>query len=187
MHSTLVRAQNVFGYFTSVAFAVAAIIAVSVIISPQTPTANIELRNVQVVKGRPHYYSRKKEEYAHVKFDVDMGIYFPLVPSPHSPPIATQTPPRTSNLSTLFNWNTKQVFLYILAEYPSPSPSSEPPTQAIIWDAIIPSTSAPWHHNQYIHPHFSTSSSARRARGPAYASTKPGDAPGKLKLRNQKP
>jgi hypothetical protein len=25
------------------------------------------------VKGRPHYYSYKKEEYAHIKFDLDAG------------------------------------------------------------------------------------------------------------------
>ena len=48
MHSSLVRIQNVFGYFTTVAFVVAAAIAVSVVLSPQTPTAKLELRNVQV-------------------------------------------------------------------------------------------------------------------------------------------
>jgi hypothetical protein len=48
MHSTLVRIQNVFGFFTSVAFAVAAAIAVSVVLSPQTPSAKLELGNVQV-------------------------------------------------------------------------------------------------------------------------------------------
>jgi signal peptidase complex subunit 3 len=73
MHSSLVRVQNVFGYFTSVAFAVAAAIAISVVLSPQAPEAGLQLRNVQVVKGRPHYYSTKKEEYAHVRFDLDAG------------------------------------------------------------------------------------------------------------------
>jgi hypothetical protein len=73
MHSALVRLQNVFGFFTTVAFSVAAVIALSSFITPQSPSANIQLRNVQVVKGRPHYYSYKKEEYAHVKFDLDAG------------------------------------------------------------------------------------------------------------------
>lgn len=48
MHSSLVRIQNVFGFFTSVAFAVMAGIALSVVLSPQTPSAKLELRNVQV-------------------------------------------------------------------------------------------------------------------------------------------
>lgn len=48
MHSVLTRAQNVFGFFTSVAFFVAGLIAVSVVLSPQAPTGSIQLRNVQV-------------------------------------------------------------------------------------------------------------------------------------------
>lgn len=75
MHSTLVRFQTVFGFFTSAAFAVAAAIAFSVLLIPQAPSASLELKNVQVVKGRPHYYSTKREEYAHVKFDLDAGMY----------------------------------------------------------------------------------------------------------------
>jgi hypothetical protein len=73
MHSTLVRLQNVFGFFTTVAFTVATVIALSSFITPQNPSASIQLRNVQVVKGRPHYYSPKREEYAHVRFDLDAG------------------------------------------------------------------------------------------------------------------
>lgn len=74
MHSNLVRVQNVFGFFTTVAFTVAAVIALSSFISPQDPSASISLRNVQVVKGRPHYYSSKREEYAHIKFDLDASM-----------------------------------------------------------------------------------------------------------------
>lgn len=48
MHSSLVRIQNVFGFFTSVAFAVAAAIAVSVLLSPQAPSASLDLKNVRV-------------------------------------------------------------------------------------------------------------------------------------------
>ena len=77
MHSALVRLQNVFGFFTTVAFTVAAVIALSSFVSPQTPSASVQLRNVQVVKGRPHYYSYKKEEYAHIKFDLDTGTSLP--------------------------------------------------------------------------------------------------------------
>ncbi len=48
MHSTFSRAQNVFGFFTTVIFVVSAIIASSVLFFPQNPTADISLRNVQV-------------------------------------------------------------------------------------------------------------------------------------------
>jgi signal peptidase complex subunit 3 len=82
MHSALVRLQNVFGFFTTVAFTVAAVVALSSFVHPQSPNANIQLRNVQVVKGRPHYYSYKKEEYAHIKFDLDTGTLSPLHTQP---------------------------------------------------------------------------------------------------------
>ncbi|KAK0857884.1 Signal peptidase complex subunit [Friedmanniomyces endolithicus] len=149
MHNNLTRIQNVFGFFTSVAFAVAAVIAVSVVLSAQSPSASLQLRNVQVVKGRPHYYSTKREEYAHVKFDLDAGIIHP--PPLHCPPNHSLIPLHL-DLSTLFNWNTKQIFAYITASYPSSDPSTIPRSEAIIWDAVIPATNAPAHPNTYIHP-----------------------------------
>ncbi|KAF1812184.1 signal peptidase 22 kDa subunit [Eremomyces bilateralis CBS 781.70] len=157
MHSALVRLQNVFGFFTTVASCIAILIAFSSFTSPQTPSASLKLRNVQVVKGRPHYYSSKKEEYAHIKFDLD------------------------TDLSSLFNWNTKQVFLYIKATYPPTSPS-EPRTEAILWDAILAGPIQPPHHNHWD-PHASTKS--RRSKSPPKSpSTKP---PGIFKLANQRP
>jgi signal peptidase complex subunit 3 len=48
MHSSLVRAQNVFGFFTTMAFVVAAAIAVSDIFSPRETFANVKLRDVEV-------------------------------------------------------------------------------------------------------------------------------------------
>ena len=48
MHSTVVRVQNVFGFFTTVAFVVAGLIALSDVFSPRTPSAKVSLRDVQV-------------------------------------------------------------------------------------------------------------------------------------------
>jgi signal peptidase complex subunit 3 len=56
-----------------------------------------------------------------------------------------------TDLNSLFNWNTKQVFLYLKAVYPSSDPD-QPASEAIIWDAILASDSAPWHVNHYVHP-----------------------------------
>ncbi|KAJ4316615.1 Signal peptidase complex subunit [Neodidymelliopsis sp. IMI 364377] len=167
MHSTLVRLQNVFGFFTTVAFTVAAVIALSSFVSPQSPNASIQMRNVQVVKGRPHYYSYKREEYAHVKFDLD------------------------TDLTSLFNWNTKQVFLYLKAVYPSLH-ASEPASEAIIWDAILASSSAPWHQNHYIHPDPKSKSKLPKKSKKAMLKDKsaPSASPfpaGELHLSNQRP
>ena len=48
MHSTLVRGQNVFGFFTTVVSFVAGFIALSVLVTPPSPTATLALRNVQM-------------------------------------------------------------------------------------------------------------------------------------------
>jgi signal peptidase complex subunit 3 len=87
----------------------------------------------------------------------------------------------------LFNWNTKQVFLYITATWPSHKPS-EPPSKAIIWDAILPSKSAPWHHNQYIQPVKSSKGSTKSKKSSSKSVTKDSqNTPGVLHLTNQRP
>lgn len=144
MYSSIVRLQNTFGFFTTVVFVVACFIAASDLLSPRTPTVGLlKTTNVQVyaslllpctsstrqltpsppysVRGRPHYYSSKKEEYAIIKFSLD------------------------ADLSTLFTWNTKQVFVYVTAEWPSAGGSGSgqnATNQAVIWDSIITSPSA---------------------------------------------
>ncbi|KAL8711424.1 MAG: hypothetical protein Q9220_004082 [cf. Caloplaca sp. 1 TL-2023] len=164
MHSTLVRVQNVFGFFTTVAFCTAIVVALSVTIIPQAPSAAIELRNVQVVKGRPHYHSPKREEYAHIKFDLD------------------------ADFASLFNWNTKQVFVWITATYPSKS-SSEPPSQAIIWDTIVNSESQKNPSTPFTLYASLTSPPAPsiNARRPSKSRQEIKLAPGVLRLKNSKP
>ncbi|KAJ5573760.1 Signal peptidase 22kDa subunit [Penicillium hispanicum] len=150
MHSSLNRAQAVFGFFTTVALVVAGLAALSTLLFPtDATTASVQLKNVQVegghgvleaehgesklmlilppgrinrVKGRPHYYSTKREEYAQLRFDLD------------------------ADLTPLFNWNTKQLFVYVYATYSS---SDKPDslvrdTEAVVWDTIIPATPSPY-------------------------------------------
>jgi len=158
MYSGIVRIQNTFGFFTTVVSVVAAFIALSSFFFPQSPSAELIMRDVRVAKGRAHYYSTRREEYAHVKFTLDM------------------------DLSSLYNWNTKQVFVYITASYPSNKPS-EPPTKSIIWDAILPSKLAPYHQNQYIHPGPDPKSKRRPSKYTRIYSDS--DVPGKMKLKGK--
>lgn len=117
MYSSLVRIQNTFGFFTTVAFVVAAFIAATDLLAPRAPSGFLKTTNLQVVKGRPHYYSTKKEEYAIIKFSLD------------------------ADLSSLFTWNTKQVFVYVTAEWPAKD-GSNATNQAVIWDSIITAPSS---------------------------------------------
>ena len=74
------------------------------------------------VKGRPHYYSSRKEEYAIIKFSLD------------------------ADLSSLFTWNTKQIFVYVTADWTTPAAFTKDGrphnNSAVIWDSIITSPSA---------------------------------------------
>ncbi|KAL8870398.1 MAG: hypothetical protein Q9174_003551 [Haloplaca sp. 1 TL-2023] len=164
MHSALVRVQNVFGFFTTVAFCTAFVVALSVIVIPQAPSADIQLRNVQVVKGRPNYHSTKKEEYAHIRFDLD------------------------ADLTSLFNWNTKQLFVWLTATYPPRTPT-EAPSQAVIWDAIInsesqknPSTPFTVYANYMNPPKKPT-----KAKRPSKSKQEVEMAPGLIRLQSSKP
>jgi signal peptidase complex subunit 3 len=85
---------------------------------------------VHSVRGRPHYYSTKKEEYAHIRFDLD------------------------ADLSSLFTWNTKQVFVWISATWPNANATAREmgvgPNEAVIWDAIYTSPSADYLRNMGV-------------------------------------
>lgn len=109
---------------------------------------------MQVVKGRPHYYSTKREEYAQVRFDLQ------------------------ADLSSLFTWNTKQVFVYVTVNYPSASGEM---SESVIWDLIIPTTATPYSFQTLKAQYWDTRKKSKRPK------TKALDKPGVITLKNQKP
>lgn len=169
MHSALNRLQTTFGFFTTCAFTLAGIIAfLSLLPFPAptgSPAAKINQRDVQVVKGRPHYYSTKREEYAVIRFDLD------------------------ADLSPLFTWNTKQLFVYVTANYPSASGKGVEQSESVIWDLIIPATATPWSFQTLRNIYFPSKKylleqKREKKRKPT---TKAVSLPGRLNLKNQKP
>ncbi|KAK8148324.1 Signal peptidase complex subunit [Beauveria asiatica] len=152
MYNSFNRIQNVFGFFTTVACVFGAFIAATDFFSPREPSGIIAPDNIQVVKGRPHYYSTKKEEYAVIRFSLD------------------------ADLSSLFTWNTKNLFVYVTADWPGVDNTTN---SAVIWDSIITNPSAD--HLLNIGP--ATLKKLRKSS--AGKSIDPNR--GKLKLKNQKP
>src|SRR5256885_4363294 len=169
MHNTLNRIQNVFGFFTSCAFALAAIIAVLSVVPIPTPTsspsASISVHNVQVVKGRPHSYSTRREEYASIRFNLDAA------------------------LSSLFTWNTKQIFVYVMATYPSSSTAGVGSSDAVVWDMIIPAPATPYSFQNLKARYFPNKSTkgVKARKSSTSSTTKELVKPGVLALKNQKP
>ncbi|CAD6500367.1 BgTH12-07544 [Blumeria graminis f. sp. triticale] len=117
MFSTSNRLQNLFGFFTTVALVLGALIAASDLLAPRTPRASLSLKDVNVIRGRPNHYSTKREDYGVIRFSL------------------------SADLSSLFTWNTKQVFVYVSATWPN-STSSQVSNEVVIWDSIITNPSA---------------------------------------------
>lgn len=173
MHNALNRLSTTFSFASSCALTLACVIALlSIIPVPapsSSPTASIAVTNVQVVKGRPHYYASKREEYAQIRFDLD------------------------ADLSGLFTWNTKQVFVYVTANYPSNSNGGS--SEAVIWDTIISTTSTPFSVQNLKAQYWDTkskkknskSSNSKNRRGSNDKSATDLIKPGLISLRNQKP
>jgi Signal peptidase subunit len=175
MHNALARLQTTLSFASTCAFALAGIIAfLSIIPFPPSSSslgASISATNVQVVKGRPHRYATEREEYAQIRFDLD------------------------ANLSPLFTWNTKQVFVYVTANYPSNSEGAS--SEAVIWDTIIPATSTPFSLQTLKSQYWDTKSKKKNSkrsksktrRGSNEKTTTTTDLtkPGVISLKNQKP
>lgn len=175
MHNALNRLQTTFGFFTTCAFTLSGIIAFLSILaivptsSPAgQPSAVIKQRDIQVAKGRPHYYSSQREQYAQIFFDLD------------------------ADLSPLFTWNTKQLFVYVTANYPSSDGKEQ--SELVIWDTIIPATATPWSLQNIKSTYFpdkktlrAQKSKNKKAGDKQKPVTKALTKPGRLNLKNQKP
>ena len=154
MYNALTRVQNTFGLFTTTAFVVALLVALTDFGALRAPSGEIIPSEIKVcvspllpfspspplppsvprtplpsptshqlthpsARGRPHHYSPRKEEHASIRFSLD------------------------ADLSSLFTWNTKNLFVYVTAEWPdADAPDGTPTNSAVIWDSIITAPSA---------------------------------------------
>ncbi|KAI5480662.1 hypothetical protein MNV49_007589 [Pseudohyphozyma bogoriensis] len=113
MHNFLARANHLSALATSVLITLLCAISLSTFVLPSTPSeaALLKVSNLNVVVGRSNFEHRPRErEFAFAKFDV------------------------MTDLTPLFHWNTKQVFLYLVAEYSTPT---HPSNEVVIWDRIV--------------------------------------------------
>jgi hypothetical protein len=171
MHTALNRLQNTFGFFTTCCAITAGLISLMTVFpwpEPTTfPKAVVGATDIQVVKGRPHYSSPIREQYAQIRFNLD------------------------ADLTSLFTWNTKQLFVYVTAEYPNTVGGI---SEAVIWDTIIAATDSPYSFQnlkaQYWEPYMGKVKSKRSAKAnkaPKTAKTTDLVLPGLIKLKNSKP
>ncbi|KAI9342527.1 signal peptidase 22kDa subunit [Obelidium mucronatum] len=118
LSTSLNRLNAVTSFFSSVFFGVLAVVAITgpaLLYSASTPSVNVNMAKASVKMGRlGYYYDQKKPltELATVHFDLN------------------------ADLSPLFNWNTKQLFVFLVAEYRTDSHNFN---QVTLWDDIITS------------------------------------------------
>ncbi|KAI1305578.1 hypothetical protein EDD11_004913 [Mortierella claussenii] len=108
------RANAVMAFSLSAIFCLLGAIALSALIFPANPVSSVELDSIKVVTGRYDKiwtdYKTRDNEFANTVLKID------------------------ADLSSLFHWNTKQLFVYAVAEYSTPT---HPKNEIVLWDTII--------------------------------------------------
>ncbi|KAI9455359.1 signal peptidase 22kDa subunit [Lactarius psammicola] len=110
MHSIYARVNNVSATLSSTVMVLLVAIALSSFIFTAQPTGSLDVATVKVFAGEARRYPHRRQEYAFVNFNI------------------------TADLSPLFHWNTKQLFVYLEAEYTN---AKGVRNQVVFWDRII--------------------------------------------------
>ncbi|KAJ1913367.1 Signal peptidase complex subunit [Tieghemiomyces parasiticus] len=114
MYNLLQRLNAVATFTLTVAFVLMTIVAYTSLYIPNDARVDVTLRAVKVQKGAsyPDQFdpSTRRAHHARLAFDIE------------------------SHAASLFNWNTKQVFMMLVAEYETPENSVN---KVVLWDSII--------------------------------------------------
>eukprot|EP00126_Sphaerothecum_destruens_P010938 Sdes_comp20827_c0_seq3m17411 len=110
MHSVTARINSVLAFGAAALCLLTFLCFLSSLPFDPIPKVQFNLKNVKIGNVTEYGISNKKVDLALVSFDL------------------------STDLECLFNWNVKQVFLYLIAEY---STSNNPRNQVVIWDKII--------------------------------------------------
>lgn len=110
MHSIVSRINNTSAFLSSCMMALLAAIALSSFALTTQPQGDLAISSIKVVSSNARRYPNKKQDMAFVHFNI------------------------TADLTPLFHWNTKQLFLYLEAEYAN---AQGVKNEVVIWDRIV--------------------------------------------------
>jgi len=110
MHSIYQRFNNLSALLSSCALALLGAIAISSFFLGADPKGTLGVGNIKVFPGSNRHFRQKNHEYSFMRFNI------------------------SADLTPLFNWNTKQLFLYVGAEYESADGTKN---DVVIWDRIV--------------------------------------------------
>lgn len=110
MHTFWTRGNAVFAFTLSVLATMTFAAFLSTSFNDNRTSVRISSRNAQV-KNIPNYSAnRAKNDLASLSLDVEM------------------------DMSSIFNWNVKQLFIFLVAEYSTPTNEVN---QVVLWDKIV--------------------------------------------------
>ncbi|KDQ12085.1 hypothetical protein BOTBODRAFT_34702 [Botryobasidium botryosum FD-172 SS1] len=110
MHSIYHRASNIASLLSTCVCALLVAVALSTfVLQVAPPPAKVNIKSLDVKWNGQSYY-HKGQPAAQVKFDLK------------------------ADLTPLFNWNTKQVFVYLVAEYTNAQGVNN---KVVLWDRIV--------------------------------------------------
>ncbi|EIW83499.1 signal peptidase 22 kDa subunit [Coniophora puteana RWD-64-598 SS2] len=110
MHSIYARINGLTALLSTCVMVLLGTIALSSLIYTADPKGELSINSIRVHPGKERRYPRRTREFAFVNFNV------------------------TADLTPLFNWNTKQLFLYLEAEYENVKGVKN---DVVIWDRIV--------------------------------------------------
>uniref|UniRef100_A0A915AZ74 Signal peptidase complex subunit 3 n=2 Tax=Ascarididae TaxID=6250 RepID=A0A915AZ74_PARUN len=110
MHTIWSRANAVFAFMLSALSAMTFCVFLSSVFLPNSAPVVLSARNVRVKSMVDYASNGARSDVAMAELSIDVDV----------------TP--------IFNWNVKQLFLYLAAEYSTPS---NPVNQVVLWDKIV--------------------------------------------------
>ncbi|KAH7916614.1 signal peptidase 22 kDa subunit [Hygrophoropsis aurantiaca] len=110
MHSIYSRVNAVSGLWSTCLMVLLGAIALSSMFLSADPKGDVSVTSLKVFHGKAKRYPYKKQEFGFVNFNI------------------------TADLTPLFNWNTKQLFLYLEAEYTN---AQGVKNDVVLWDRIV--------------------------------------------------
>ncbi|OAX39731.1 signal peptidase 22 kDa subunit [Rhizopogon vinicolor AM-OR11-026] len=110
MHSIYARVNGVSGLWSTCIMVLLAAVALSSFLFNADPKGDLDIVSLKVFHSKTRRYPFRNEEISFVKFNI------------------------STDFTPLFNWNTKQLFVYLEAEYTNAQGVNN---TVILWDRIV--------------------------------------------------
>ncbi|CAI0551470.1 unnamed protein product [Linum tenue] len=130
MHSFGFRANAVLTFGITILALICAMASISDNFNSPRPSSEIQILNINWFQKQPH--GNDEIEDFQVWDVVPICLFSPI---DATAAMVSLTMNITADLQSLFTWNTKQVFVFVAAEYETPKNALN---QVSLWDAIIP-------------------------------------------------